>query len=301
MFLLTDSLDLVWSNHEECVGEGLFRDGRVCRKVSYFDLSERGSVCEKKPLIKYEQVCVQVSLLFTCLGLVLWLTRFFFGAGGASSRSRSGSARGNSGGRSTTIPSLPTPLETSPSSSTPGLCTARPSVPSSSSPAGSTRVRRARPFILRTSSSLTHALLFPPDFRLNDTLDYHIRPYLTNTSSLSPRPISLWSAYTAPTSRKPKKFLAKQGPEAVQKFNREIRKVLPEMSPGRVEAGAMRSLEWFGVTDGAASYDGTHHSYQVSLILDTGRYWRRQSERLKLIFLGVLVGKVNMEKAQVSC
>lgn len=102
-----------------------------------------------------------------------------------------------------------------------------------------------------------------PDFRVEDALDYHINPYLANTSSLTPRPISLWSAYSAPSTRKPKKFAAKQGSEAVKKYNGEVQDALTKVSPGEVAFGAMRSMDWFAATDGAYSYDGTHSSYIV--------------------------------------
>lgn len=56
MFLLTNSLDIVSDHQDDCFGEGLFSHGRQCRLTSYFDLETRGSVCSKKPYIKYEQV-----------------------------------------------------------------------------------------------------------------------------------------------------------------------------------------------------------------------------------------------------
>ncbi|KAK4702720.1 hypothetical protein P7C70_g3500, partial [Phenoliferia sp. Uapishka_3] len=103
------------------------------------------------------------------------------------------------------------------------------------------------------------------DFSLEEALDYHINPYLMNTSALTPKPVSLWSSYSAPSKRKPAKFLGKQGGAAVQKFNKEIQEALPTVSPGEVPFGALRSMEWYGVTDGAYSYDGTHHSYLVNM------------------------------------
>lgn len=57
--------------------------------------------------------------------------------------------------------------------------------------------------------------------------------------------------------------MKKQGPGPTKKYNAAIRDALEELSPGEAYEGAWRQLEWYNVTDGAVSYDGTHYSYQV--------------------------------------
>ncbi|KAM0752174.1 hypothetical protein T439DRAFT_379278 [Meredithblackwellia eburnea MCA 4105] len=219
LMLLTDSLDIVRSDDDECTGEDLFTNGRKCRLASFFDSDESGDVCDEKAFVKYEQV---------------W--RFIVAPYKLMKRNK-----------------LKYPAEEYPSPDNPvgNLTNFLNTIPQ--------RRRQYSPVVL-----LSSGIHF--DFRTEDAVDYHLAPYFRNTSSMEPRPISLWSAYSAIGPRKPKKFLVKQGTEAILRFNDDIRRdVLPKLSPGQVSEGAMRSLEWYGITDGAFSYDGTHHSFQVNM------------------------------------
>ncbi|KAL8280669.1 hypothetical protein RQP46_006992 [Phenoliferia psychrophenolica] len=217
MFLLTNSLDVVSANHQNCTGEDLFSHGRQCRLSSYNDLDLRGSVCAKPPYIKYEQVWRFITVAYKRAAIGL------------------------------KYPAEDYPLVENPAGNFSSFLNTLPLSRQSLSP------------IVVLSAGIHF------DFRLQDAMDYHISPYLSNTTSLTPRPISLWSAYSAPSPRKPAKFRAKQGAEVVKKFNGDVQKTLSVVSPGEVAFGAMRSLEWYGATDGAYSYDGTHHSYLVNM------------------------------------
>ncbi|GJN93791.1 hypothetical protein Rhopal_006849-T1 [Rhodotorula paludigena] len=103
------------------------------------------------------------------------------------------------------------------------------------------------------------------NLRAQDTLDVHILPFLHNTSTTFPQPLPFWSSYPAVGPNKPQRFMKKQGPGPTKKYNAAIRNALEELSPGEAYEGAWRQLEWYNVTDGAVSYDGTHYSYQVAM------------------------------------
>lgn len=80
-----------------------------------------------------------------------------------------------------------------------------------------------------------------------------------------PRPMAIWSGIHAPGINKPEMYLEKQGPEPVARYNRRIGEYIDALSPqGFAEPGGFfKQINWFNVTDGAASYDGTHYSFQV--------------------------------------
>lgn len=97
----------------------------------------------------------------------------------------------------------------------------------------------------------------------NATLAVHISPFIRNTSALIPRPIPFFSGYPAVPPNKPVQWLGIQGPEVTQKYNREMLAALEEVSPEGSIDGGWTMLQWYNVTDGAVSYDGTHYDYQV--------------------------------------
>ncbi|BGO95332.1 hypothetical protein NBRC10512_004349 [Rhodotorula toruloides] len=99
----------------------------------------------------------------------------------------------------------------------------------------------------------------------NATLAVHISPFIRNTSALIPRPIPFFSGYPAVPPNKPVQWLGIQGPEVTQKYNREMLAALEEVSPEGSIDGGWTMLQWYNVTDGAVSYDGTHYDYQVAL------------------------------------
>ena len=48
-------------------------------------------------------------------------------------------------------------------------------------------------------------------------------------------------------------------------FNREIESELEGLQKGRIVDGATGFVDWYGVTDGARSFDGTHYMFQVNM------------------------------------
>ncbi|BGP51411.1 hypothetical protein JCM10450v2_007353 [Rhodotorula kratochvilovae] len=102
-------------------------------------------------------------------------------------------------------------------------------------------------------------------WRTPQTLDVHLLPFLANASAAEPRPLAFFSGYPAVPSNKPARYAKKQSKANTQRYNDEIRAVLPEISPGEIYEGAWRMLEWYNVTDGALSFDGTHYAYQVAM------------------------------------
>ncbi|EGU11442.1 Glycoprotein gp2 [Rhodotorula toruloides ATCC 204091] len=99
----------------------------------------------------------------------------------------------------------------------------------------------------------------------NATLAVHISPFIRNTSSLIPRPIPFFSGYPAVPPNKPVQWIGIQGPDVTQRYNREMLAALDEVSPEGSIDGGWTMLQWYNVTDGAVSYDGTHYDYQVAL------------------------------------
>ncbi|BGP27467.1 hypothetical protein JCM10295v2_006435 [Rhodotorula toruloides] len=99
----------------------------------------------------------------------------------------------------------------------------------------------------------------------NATLAVHISPFIRNTSSLIPRPIPFFSGYPAVPLNKPVQWVDIQGPEITQRYNREMLVALEEISPEGSIDGGWTMLQWYNVTDGAVSYDGTHYDYQIAL------------------------------------
>lgn len=99
---------------------------------------------------------------------------------------------------------------------------------------------------------------------------YHVAPFTRMADSLpasQPAPLKFFSLATAPGANKPVQYLAAQGPERANKFNVEMGEELVAFNAAlgeeSVARGAWGALDWFGSTDGAASFDGTHGDYQV--------------------------------------
>ncbi|GAA5979275.1 hypothetical protein JCM11641_001979 [Rhodosporidiobolus odoratus] len=102
-------------------------------------------------------------------------------------------------------------------------------------------------------------------WRVADTLSYHVLPFLANTSSTVPRPIPFFSGYPAVPANKPPEYLGVQGPEPTKRYNEEMEKALAELGEGNSWRGEWSMLEWYNATDGGWSYDGTHFDAQVAI------------------------------------
>ena len=101
---------------------------------------------------------------------------------------------------------------------------------------------------------------------------YHIAPFNSYALTLPeerPQPLKLFSMALAPGALKPTWALPFQGPESVLSFNAAMKEelakanaVLGETDPSR---GAWGAFDWYNITDGADSYDGTHYSFQIAM------------------------------------
>ncbi|KAM0752701.1 hypothetical protein T439DRAFT_286525 [Meredithblackwellia eburnea MCA 4105] len=94
-----------------------------------------------------------------------------------------------------------------------------------------------------------------------------IKPLLQYASRTFPRPITLWGGVHAPGNNKPEQYVASQGRTPVERYNEKMEKLISELGPrgGGIMEGAMGFISWFGLTDGAKSYDGTHYAYQINM------------------------------------
>ncbi|GAA5839055.1 hypothetical protein JCM9279_002578 [Rhodotorula babjevae] len=126
-------------------------------------------------------------------------------------------------------------------------------------------------------------------WNVSETLDLHVSPFLAAISSSLPRPLAFFSGYPAVPANKPPTYLPRQGAENTQRYNADVRELLGKVSPGEVHDGAWTMLDWYGMTDGALSFDGTHYAYQVAMeraqiflnVLDT--VWGEVVERGGLV------------------
>ncbi|KAM0752156.1 hypothetical protein T439DRAFT_379262 [Meredithblackwellia eburnea MCA 4105] len=228
-FLISDSLDIVTSHHQECAGESYYLNGKKCRIISALDSQKypEKSVCDVNPFLRFEQAY----------------------------KFRTNQRRSQSSARAQKTGSVhrhkykagELPLE--------GVV------------AGNlTAFRESLP---EERQALSPVVIFQHgihyQFRSEDTIDFHIKPFLQAFSSTVPRPISLWSSYSPPGPLKPKEHIKDQGPDVISNYNSKIRDFLKIASPEPLNEGGMKQLEWFEATNGAFSYDGTHHSYQVNM------------------------------------
>jgi hypothetical protein len=117
---------------------------------------------------------------------------------------------------------------------------------------GSSLIPRRQSLLLLTRRfPLLHPIA--PGFRTAPSLEMHINPFLTNTSTASPLPLKLWSGYPAPGANKPVKYLIRQGPNATRTYNFAMHDLLEQTSPGELSMGAWRQVDWFNSTDGGES------------------------------------------------
>lgn len=94
-----------------------------------------------------------------------------------------------------------------------------------------------------------------------------IKPINAFMQSSFPRPINLWGSVHAPGSNKPPAWLVSQGAGSVQDYNAQMKAGIDEVRTGRIVDGVTGWLDFYGMTDGAKSFDGTHYMYQVRTAL----------------------------------
>ncbi|GAA5981480.1 hypothetical protein JCM11641_004777 [Rhodosporidiobolus odoratus] len=94
-----------------------------------------------------------------------------------------------------------------------------------------------------------------------------IKPFLSRSAQIFPKPVGIWMGIHAPAEGKPERWRVEQGEENVKRYNREVGEALEAQSPGEFgeEGVGMKQVEWYNVTEGAESYDGSHYSYQVNM------------------------------------
>ncbi|KAM0790413.1 hypothetical protein ACM66B_003294 [Microbotryomycetes sp. NB124-2] len=111
-----------------------------------------------------------------------------------------------------------------------------------------------------------------------------LKPLLAYARTAFPRPLSLWLGIHAPGANKPPQFLDKQGHDPVLRYNFAVEQTLDDIQPLKepLHDGRTGVLDFFGMTDGAESFDGTHYMYQVNM----------EKAHLLLNYLDVLWGEV---------
>lgn len=93
------------------------------------------------------------------------------------------------------------------------------------------------------------------------------KPFLTWAANAYPQPLLLWLGIHAPAINKPERFRTTQFPPQVRNYNSRIRKALSDLQPANPPpaAGAFSIMEFYGMTDGAASFDGSHFMWQINV------------------------------------
>jgi hypothetical protein len=137
-----------------------------------------------------------------------------------------------------------------------------------------------------------------------------LRPWLALTEPLFPRPVGIWSLLHSPAEGKPEKYRESQGKKATKAYNRVVAKMVKVFSPGEAVEGGVQTIDWFNVTEGgssrppflvaryeilivdfaAASYDGTHYAYQVSM----------EKVQIMLNYLDLVWGETNALNGRLS-
>ncbi|KAK4705815.1 hypothetical protein P7C70_g387, partial [Phenoliferia sp. Uapishka_3] len=93
-----------------------------------------------------------------------------------------------------------------------------------------------------------------------------IKPLFAFAQTSYPRPISLWMSIHAPGSNKPVEYLATQGANNVQEYNKYMDSAIDTMQGGAtLRQGGVGFLDWYGMTSGATSFDGTHYMWQINM------------------------------------
>lgn len=226
--LLANSLDLVYTHKDECHGTRIFTNGSFCKDHSIFTSLDFAHVCPDQPFVMYELVCVSGSQASSSSDELLMAMsdswRF-------THERRDGK----------TEPDYATPLLDSWHRFIDQLPPER---------------RRYSPVFVEATGIHYH-------WNVNSTIAVHISPFIRNTSSLIPRPIPFFSGDPAVPPNKPVEWMGIQGPEVTKQYNQELLSALEVVSPEASIDGGWTMLQWYNVTDGAVSFDGTHYDYQV--------------------------------------
>ncbi|BGP41395.1 hypothetical protein JCM10449v2_005373 [Rhodotorula kratochvilovae] len=81
-----------------------------------------------------------------------------------------------------------------------------------------------------------------------------------------PVPLNLFAGPHKPGDNFRKEFIEKQGPHKVRAFKEQVEIAMRAHSPVReAELGGWRYIDYYAMSAGAKSYDGTHYSMQVNL------------------------------------
>ncbi|KAK4698382.1 serine/threonine-protein kinase/endoribonuclease IRE1, partial [Phenoliferia sp. Uapishka_3] len=93
-----------------------------------------------------------------------------------------------------------------------------------------------------------------------------VMPLLAFAQTAYPRPLSLWMTLHAPGGNKPEQWLPSQGSGKVKGYNTQMETAIKALRPGETMIeGAVGYLDWYGLTDGASSFDGTHYMWQINM------------------------------------
>lgn len=80
-----------------------------------------------------------------------------------------------------------------------------------------------------------------------------------------PRPVSFVTGSHHPGANQPEKYVDTQGPAVVEQYNHDLKELLEELSPGEAGTGGTSFVPFWGMSNGAYSFDGVHYSYQVNM------------------------------------
>ena len=78
-----------------------------------------------------------------------------------------------------------------------------------------------------------------------------------------PKPLNFWFTIHSPGINKPIEWLGSQGSEIIAGFNQEMRVAIQDPT-NQLDTKPV-FVDFFNMTTGARSYDGTHYSLQVNL------------------------------------
>ncbi|GAA5993638.1 hypothetical protein JCM10908_000655 [Rhodotorula pacifica] len=140
----------------------------------------------------------------------------------------------------------------------------------------------------RTQQSLSP--VFIAGLGLHFGFDLSVQPWHdwleTDTAYMnrqSPRPVKIFLGPHRPGVNQQPQFIPAQGPQRLAPYKEEVVKILANVSESTLpQEGSWRYLDTWRMTEGAASYDGSHYSYQVNM----------EKAQIMLNLLDVLWGEI---------
>jgi hypothetical protein len=88
-----------------------------------------------------------------------------------------------------------------------------------------------------------------------------MKPFFLLSQQSKPKPLPFWFSLHAPAANKPVEMLETQGPAAILDFNYKMRDALEARDSGLDEPPIV--VDYYPMTLGARSFDGSHYSLQV--------------------------------------